>query len=136
MFSEPSPNAIGFTAYATADRTYTAYQQVLFDAVLNNESFGYQQSSSQFICPVDGLYVFAASLCSSSSSFSADIMKESQRLLSVKSHDGHVDQGMVTVVAQCSAAERVWVQTNSYDGTAISSENERYVTFSGFLINY
>ena len=127
---------MGFTAYATVNRTYAAYQQVLFDAVLNNEGFGYQQSSSMFICPVDGLYVFAASLCSRSTGFNAVIKKESQALLSVKSHDGHEDQGMVTVVVQCLATERVWVRTNAHDGTAISSDEQRYVTFSGFLINY
>ena len=129
-------DAVGFTAYASADRDYLAYQHVLFDSVIINEGLGYQTNSSFYICPVDGLYVFGTSLCSSYSDFSVDIMRETQRLLTSRAHAGHVDQGMVSVVTECAQAERVWVRLNARDGTVMSSEAERSSTFSGFLINY
>ena len=136
VFTEQPLNAIGFTAYANVERFYQPAQQVLFDSVINNEGLGYQQTTSIFICPVDGLYMFATTLCSNSTEFSADILKENERMATVKSHNGHEDQGMVNVVVECAGSERVWVKVNTEEGKVILSEESRYTTFSGFLINY
>ena len=136
VFSEQPVKSIGFTAYANVERNYQPYQQVVFDTALENEGYAYQPASSIFICPLGGLYVFTTSICSNASYFSVDIVKESQRLLTARAHGSHDDQGMVSVVTRCGEAERVWVQVNARTGTAISNDTERYVTFSGFLINY
>ena len=62
--TEPTDEAIGFTAYCDTSATYYVGDIIVFDSAESNIGGYYQTSSSQFICPVDGLYAFSLNILS------------------------------------------------------------------------
>ena len=57
--TEPTDEAVGFTAYYTAyEVDYNLDDIIILDSVASNIGGYYQLSSSQFICPVNGMYAF------------------------------------------------------------------------------
>ena len=139
MFTEPTYEAVGFTAYAPEGTSYYNYKDiVIFDATVNNIGGYYDTSSSQFLCPADGMYGFSLNvLTAKGTQLTGNIMKESTALASVSGNSiSDVYNGVSNlVITVCGKGERVWVRCFN-DGAALhGSQGYRYTTFSGFLLN-
>ena len=134
--TEPTDETVGFTAYCETSVTYYSNDIVVFGAVESNVGEYYQTSSSQFICPVDGLYAFSLNILTVYGEyFSGKIMREALTLVTVDADPIDVNNGVSNfVVSVCNKGERVWVSCyNSISG--LFGNGNRYTTFSGYLIN-
>ena len=126
----------GFTAYAPiGNMKYNSDDIVIFNSTVSNIGGYYQTNSSQFICPVDGMYAFTLNAMTGySDEFYGAIMKESDRFVSILglnptgSHDGVSN----SVIIACSKGERVWIRCLT-DGDAVYNDSRRFTTFSGVL---
>ena len=45
---------VGFTAYASANEHYDAYETIIFDTVVTNYGGAYDSDTGEFTCPVKG----------------------------------------------------------------------------------
>ena len=101
------------------------------DIVTNVGSF-YNIDTSVFQCPVNGLYLFSISVETNEDyPINAGIVKEGYDLLYAVAHLDDYEQGSTTVMVECSASERVWVECLT-DGDRM--EQGRQSSFSGILI--
>ena len=135
--TEPTDQAVGFTAYFTDGHVlYDSNDIIIFDLVESNVGGYYQTSSSQFICPVHGLYAFSLHVLSGLwDVFAGQVMNESSLLGSVygDGRDGFQNGGSNLVVTVCNKGDRVWVRSQS-DRNLIYGDADRECTFSGFLV--
>ena len=129
---------MGFTAYAPdGDSHYTYNDIIIFDSTVSNFGGYYQTSSSQFLCPADGMYAFSLNIITARNErFLAAIMKESTILDSVYGDlmNGYANAVSNMVISVCSKGERIWIRC-TYDGSANYDDNYHYSTFSGILLN-
>ena len=136
--TEPTDEAVGFTAQApSGDSFYNQNDLVIFDSTVSNIGGYYQTSSSQFLCPVDGMYAFSLNVLTGAASiFYGAIMKESAKLDSVwdDTTGENRDTASNLVIAVCSKGERVWIRSLTDSGVLHNNINA-YTTFSGFLLN-
>ena len=111
---------------------------VIFDYTVSNIGGYYDTSSSQFLCPADGMYAFSLNIQTGYSlEFIGAIMKESDVLDSVFGDDITAFNNGVSnfVVTTCSKGERVWVRCLTDLDAVSGNANYRYTVFSGFLLN-
>ena len=97
----------------------------------------YQTSSSQFMCPADGMYAFSLNVLTGINyQFAGAIMKESGVLDSVHGDyiNGYRSGASNFVITACSKGERVWIRCLT-DGDVVFDNDNAYTTFSGFLLN-
>ena len=108
---------------------------MVFDLVESNVGGYYKTSSSQFICPVDGMYAF--NICIKTYGFFVgQLLMESTLLVGV-SGDNSVNGYNVAcnfVMTVCYKGERIWLRSQ-IDGNGLYSDSDRESTFSGFLLN-
>ena len=109
---------------------YSAGDIVIFDSIESNLGGFYNADSSVFVCPNNGMYVFALS-AGCASQVNADIMLDGESLVTVRCHNSHYSQGNVMAVTECVSAQRVWAQVTR-EGTLAGNSSERYTAFSGF----
>ena len=138
--TEPSNEAVGFTAHApNGYPNYNSDDLVIFDSTVCNIGGYYQISSSQFLCPADGMYAFSINIFTESDyDFRGAIMKESVVLDSVlgDSISGFYNGISNFVITACSKGERVWIRCSSDGDVMYENVNYRYYnTFSGFLLD-
>ena len=135
--SEPTDEAVGFTAYAPDDYSYyDGNDIVIFDSTVTNIGGYFQTSSSQFLCPADGMYAFSLNtLTKNSYQFVGAIMKESAILDSAwgDNMSDYYSAASNFVLTACSKGERIWVRCTS-DGDVVTDNYYHYNTFSGFLL--
>ena len=122
------------------DRTYAPNARVQFPVVLTNVGGAYDATSSEFQCPVHGLYMFSVSLLSMYGKAGlAHIMVNGKMKVSTYA-DGrsapNLGHSTNVVLTECGAGHKVWIQVYSiagyvyfHDGTYNSG------TFSGVLLH-
>ena len=128
---------VGFSAYATQNRDYNAGDLVLFDGVDTNIGGYYQSSSSTFLCPVDGVYVFSASLLTTEEDkyMTFRIMKEDVVIAGAFGEDIPAVRFADSAVAvtECLIGQKVWVKS-IHDNSRMYGSAAHYSMFSGFLL--
>ena len=136
--TEPMDEVVGFTAYYSLGTAYYGFDDiVVFDSFVSNIGGYYKTSSSQFICPVDGMYAFSFHIMTGNSNlFIGQLMKETEILVGVyaDSYSGAMNGVSNMVVTVCSKGERVWVVCDM-NTSALYGDDTRYTTFSGYLLN-
>ena len=129
---------MGFTAYAPdGDSHYTYNDIIIFDSTVSNFGGYYQTSSSQFLCPADGMYAFSLNIITARNErFLSAIMKESLILDSVYGDlmNGYANAVSNMIITVCSKGERVWIRSLT-DKNAVHNKAYGFTTFSGFLLN-
>ena len=138
VYTEPTDEAVGFTAQASFGSSfYNISDLVIFNSTVSNIGGYYQTSSSQFLCPADGMYAFSFSIRTPSGyAFEGAMMKESALLGAVAcdNMDGFSNGVSNLAIAICSKGERVWIRCTT-DADAVYNNSNGYTTFSGFLLN-
>ena len=137
-FTEPIVEAVGFTAQApVGDSFYNLSDLVIFNSTVSNIGGYYKTSSSQFLCPADGMYAFSFSIRSATGhQFYGAIMKESAELDGVfcDNLEGFSSGASNLAITICNKGERVWIRCLT-DEDAVHNNSYGYTTFSGFLLN-
>ena len=136
--TEPSDEAVGFTAYApNGNSAYNIHDIVIFDSTVSNIGGYYDATSSQFLCPADGMYAFSLNVMIPGNDFVGAIMKESIILDSVFGDEiSEIYNGVSNlVITACSKGERVWIRCLTNGDFVYDDVSYRYSTFSGFLVH-
>lgn len=100
---------------------------------------GYHPSTSLFIAPLSGIYIFSASIMSSlrdTHAVHVGILKNGTYLAGVyagkSSTDGGPEQGSVTLTTHLNVGDEVWVQHHVHDDGEIYGAG--LTSFMGCLI--
>ncbi|ESO05252.1 hypothetical protein HELRODRAFT_77797 [Helobdella robusta] len=104
---------------------------IIFDTVFINEGNGFDSSTSKFICPVGGSYLFSAHILSQLQlDVYAWIMLNDKHQLPLHGNGraGHGSDSQ-TIILPLKAGDKVWVLINKDSATF-----NDYSTFSGFLL--
>ena len=128
--------AIGFSAYPGQSRTYpgASFEPAIFDVNITNPVSSYDPISSSFTCPITGLYTFSLTIFNQLDLYaSIKVNIDDLEIGSVYADEGQgQQQSGVTVVVECGAGQRVWLETCCSQQSSLSSF--KYNSFSGFLI--
>ncbi|WAR31329.1 C1QL4-like protein [Mya arenaria] len=102
-----------FATISSSFTTSSSYQTLVFDKVLTDVGGGYKPGTGVFTAPVNGLYVFSASvmvdLSTSASSAHISINKKSSRVvyLFVNDSDGNYETGVGTVILSLQVGDTI-----------------------------
>ena len=108
---------------------------MIFDGIATNINCAYQVNNSIFLCPVNGIYAFTATILSTEGrDMLGSIMVEDMDKggFQARAVEGVRQTGSHFVIIECNAWERVWVK-GKQDGCRMYGAYN-YSTFSGFLI--
>ena len=124
--------AVAFSAYASVTTDYDQGTTVQFDQEVTNVGGYYDSSLGFFICPINGIYQFSASVFTDSAHYcDVNSVKDDLILLGAHSNTDDYTQASTTVFTECLSFEKVWIESagNNY---RISGGIE--TSFSGALI--
>ena len=133
---EPSNPMVAFTAYAL-NATYTSAGETMqFEQVVTNIGAAFDNATGLFTCPVDGVYLFYASIHSQNGSHGVgDIYKGDEYLVTVYTSDASEGQSDNLVITECSSSTAVSVRTKmDDDNKVVGGDVRRGTTFSGYLL--
>ena len=135
QFEGNSDEPVGFSAYATVERTYTNNDIVLYDELISNFGEYFDLDLDVFVCPYSGIYWFSLS-CYNDPGYGClpAITIEGNMLVQAIGPTDNEDRnsGSVSTIAECNAGQRVWVK-NGGTTSVYSIQNARANTFSGFF---
>ena len=124
----------GFSAYASVIRNYNTDDVLLFDSVFYNNGNHYSPDTGVFVCPVDGMYLFATTLCAPrSGGMFAHIRMSGVKMAGSFSQDYELSSNLV--ITSCNAGAEVSIVGGQNGDTLFGSEEHRYSTFSAVIIH-
>ena len=128
---------IGFSAYATADVDYASSGAiVIFDDVVSNFGGYYDNASSIFWCPVNGVYlVFVNIMGTATATANVEIMVDDVPVGRARADMDAANQnkGSGFVLVDCSVGQNVWIM-NNYNSQVVFA-GTRQSTFSVYLLH-
>ena len=127
---------MGFTAIASSDVVYNDGEIMLFDNIETNLGGFYDNSSSMFLCPYNGVYIFSISTRSYTNFYMyARIIHDNNPVAGTASDEVANDQGSVMAIIECLSGESVWVENYGDNRVLGGSSVMKYSSFSGFLLH-
>ena len=135
IFLAVSEPTVVFTAAATSHQDVEAKERDVFDNELTTVGGGYDSDSSEFICPLDGYYMFTISLMSQRGEAVFGVVSvegvHGPRALGDGRIGGDYVHATTIYFTHCSQGQKVWVENIS--GTSyLHADN--YSSFSGMLV--
>ncbi|XP_042187908.1 complement C1q-like protein 3 [Callorhinchus milii] len=144
----PGPNAGAISAatystvpkiafYAGLRRPHEGYETLKFDDVVTNLGNHYDPTTGKFTCSIPGIYFFTYHVLmrgGDGASMWADLCKNGQVRASAIAQDAdqNYDYASNSVVLHLDAGDEVYVKLDG--GKAHGGNNNKYSTFSGFII--
>ena len=128
---------IAFSVYMQGLKAVEIGNTMKFDGVATNTGDHCNPVTGHFTCPRSGLYAFILNLTSERHFNEAygNLVKEGQSLTLVlasnTNKDGHYSHATGSVIVECEAGERIWVESYSLKSMLLGG---RFCTFSGHLI--
>lgn len=132
-----------FYAASTKTLNLEIKSTVVFDKTILNLGGYYNEFDGVFVAPINGIYMFSWSVCTTASNYIfAELVVEND-IISVageyESH-GHYDCGSMTALNKMNKNDHAWIRTTDY--THNSKVNHMYTsqgvgsnTFMGVLIH-
>lgn len=110
-------------------------QTIKFDDVITNLGSGYCPVTGVFTCPVDGIYVFVATImCHSGKCNELQLMMDGVRkMLVYTAGHSHPNQSSNSVVLQLKESDRLWIETHGYPSPS-SVYGGNWSSFTGVKI--
>ena len=125
-----------FAASANVSRNYDKNDIVIFDVIVSNIGHHYLTETSTYLCPANGVYLFSLTVANDGDNHMyGEITREGIGLASAFTFNPDKDmtyQGAITVVAECTRGERVWVRCTGNNYRMITYP---WVIFTGALLN-
>jgi hypothetical protein len=131
---------VAFSAYLSHLKDHLGISQtVKFDKIITNDGNAYNAVTGIFTVPVTGTYVFIFYLNSSTSNVKFCLMADNSLEASGTSrpfelHHSKDVQGGGTVVLRLNQGVAVWIENADAEAIVYSTDENRWVTFSGFLL--
>ena len=127
---------VAFSVAATSAQTYFD-ERVRFHYTLTNEGGGYDDVWHEFICPLDGYYMFTVNGRTSTNGRIHMYMRMDGQVIGSAhawSAAGVDDSGGNVVITHCNLGQAVWVDGHSTIESQLYGSSYRYSTFSGILL--
>ncbi|XP_035694528.1 complement C1q tumor necrosis factor-related protein 3-like [Branchiostoma floridae] len=110
-----------------------------YDVILSNMGGDYNQETGKFVATVGGVYFFTFTGMTpySGSNYFVHLMKNGAKMVGLYEQNGGTPQNQSSsnsAILQLQPGDEVWVELDSY-GRSLYSDDDRYLTFSGFLIH-
>ncbi|XP_042328377.1 complement C1q-like protein 3 [Sceloporus undulatus] len=123
--------------YAGLKRQHEGYEVLRFDDVVTNLGNHYDPSSGKFTCSIPGIYFFTYHVLmrgGDGTSMWADLCKNNQVRASAIAQDAdqNYDYASNSVVLHLEPGDEVYIKLDG--GKAHGGNNNKYSTFSGFII--
>ncbi|XP_067863170.1 complement C1q-like protein 3 [Heptranchias perlo] len=144
----PGPNAGAISAatystvpkiafYAGLKRPHEGYEMLKFDDVVTNLGNHYDPTTGKFTCSIPGIYFFTYHVLmrgGDGTSMWADLCKNGQVRASAIAQDAdqNYDYASNSVVLHLDAGDEVYIKLDG--GKAHGGNNNKYSTFSGFIV--
>ncbi|EPQ14086.1 Complement C1q-like protein 2 [Myotis brandtii] len=133
----PSPDGPKIAFYVGLKSPHEGYEVLKFDDVVTNLGNHYDPTTGKFSCQVRGIYFFTYHILmrgGDGTSMWADLCKNGQVRASAIAQDAdqNYDYASNSVVLHLEAGDEVYVKLDG--GKAHGGNNNKYSTFSGFLL--
>ncbi|XP_060579761.1 heavy metal-binding protein HIP-like [Ruditapes philippinarum] len=137
-----STGFVAFTAYLDHPlKGLNPVTTIKFNKIITNSGNGYNTFTGIFTAPVSGIYFITYTFECSLKQTNVRLMKDDLNIVDAVVYadvdSGIYRQGMATnsAVIEVTAGQSIWLETiYDYDAEIFSSEDYRYVTFTGFLL--
>eukprot|EP00058_Branchiostoma_floridae_P003320 XP_002588808.1 hypothetical protein BRAFLDRAFT_89761 [Branchiostoma floridae] len=132
----PEPTLVAFSVARTTDLTASnsSGTVVTYDDVLSNVGGAYDMATGKFVTRAGGMYFFAFTGMTKVQ-YRLDLKKNGEIMVSMyESYPGERQSSSNSAIIQLETGDQVWVELKMGEYTLLSNDN-RYLTFSGFLIN-
>ena len=107
-----------------------------FEDVETNLGGFYDNSSSMFLCPYNGVYVFSISTRSYTNFYMyARIVHDNRPVVGTASDEVGNDQGSAMAIIECMNGQSVWVENYGDERVLGGSAVIKYSSFPGFLLH-
>ena len=127
---------MAFTAAATSHQEVETGERYVFANVMTTVGGGYDADSSEFICPLDGYYMFTISIRNQLGEGAwARVTVEGvqgPRAFADSRNDGEAGHATSIHFTHCTQGQKVWVE--NFNSPSILYGNN-YSSFSGMLVN-
>ena len=126
---------MGFTVFSTSDQNCGSDERVKFQGIITNYGSSFDTSTSQFVCPVNGYYLFSTSVVNvEEHRVSSDIIVDGTRVAHAYARFSQdCNQGASTGIVYCSQGTGVHVICGQ-DDRVRGDGNTPYTSFSGVLL--
>ena len=126
---------VSFTAYSKNNRNFDGNDIILFDSIISNPGEHFNEHTSSFVCPFDGIYFSSVTFHTGNSvSLHVDIMLDNMVIIRNYAFDfDWYTVGSSVVNFECSAGQSIWIRCGS-DGQ-MWGDPDQMSHFSGFLIS-
>ncbi|XP_071943968.1 complement C1q tumor necrosis factor-related protein 2-like [Antedon mediterranea] len=125
-----------FSVVFTSNPGRHAVSPMKYDTIITNVGNDYILDTGKFVCAIPGVYVFqVASLKSSGGGIiSTQIMKNGNHQVSAYTSATGYNSVSTMVVLDLVSGDQVWTQPRSTSHNYYYSDDNRYCSFSGFLL--
>ncbi|XP_036410800.1 complement C1q-like protein 4 [Megalops cyprinoides] len=121
--------------YVALKEEFSTDEILKFTDVVTNLGQAYEPSSGKFTCPTTGVYFFSFHIVKTGRRLWADLMVNKEVVASATALDVmHTDTAANSAVLKLKTGDQVYVKLDGSDKT-LQDTNNRYSTFSGYLVN-
>ncbi|KAI8505902.1 positive regulation of adiponectin secretion [Branchiostoma belcheri] len=139
--SPPAPHLVAFSVARTTPVDRSSSDTVLtYDVILSNEGAGYNEGTGKFVATVGGVYFFMLTGMTqnpANSRYFLRLMKNGEKMVGLYENNRGISQhqsGSNSAILRLLPRDEVWVELSKGADT-LYSDNNRFLTFSGFLIH-
>ncbi|XP_053398057.1 C1q-related factor-like [Mercenaria mercenaria] len=131
---------VSFSAYLSYFQEHLGVHQVVkFNRVITNDGNAYNSHTGVFTVPVTGTYMFIFYVCSSNTNVQFDLVVDDSIKASGVAKPSPLGQskdvqGGGAVILKLNQGESVWIENIAADSAVYSRGDDRWVTFSGFVV--
>ena len=129
---------VAFTVAHGEVKVYNTEERIEFETVITNEGGGFLPGQNEFLCPINGMYLFSHSSAAWANSFSiTEIWMDDIRLVTSFAVNDVTPAASNSVLVHCTSGGKVYIQCDTLHactpwGTDGNFHNT--VTFSGYLV--
>ena len=127
----------GFLAATNGAFACNDGDRINFPEVITNVGGSYMPGTSEFICPVSGVYMFSATMMSQKDRYGVFNIKIGTDQKAAAWSDGRGNafgNGNNIAIVECDGGQRVWVECGYNTSQFYGDETNYYNTFTGMLV--
>ena len=135
FFQAQSLDVVAFSAHLSSDTTFSNGATIQFPNQASNFGGHYDTSTSRFLCPVHGVYLFTSTIYTDADKGSEAFIAQNGNLVAAMIADQEDnDQNSNVVILECNEGDIIEVLCKRGDGCQLWGVT-RSNTFSGVLVS-
>ena len=127
---------VGFSAYSTENTYLDPGEVAHFDALISNIGGHFNPSTSSFVCPYHGVYLFSINFNSEDSNDLqlAIVIDSEVKVQAYADYNDDLTTGSALVIVECGPSQVAWVKCNGNGGN-LRGDSSRKTHFAGYLLH-